>query len=150
MSKLTLDEFADKMDEIMPIVGREFLRRHVGDLCKGKITVQQLLIVDTLCREGETKMSDLARIMTVTTAAMTGTVERLVRYGYVERVFDPDDRRIIKIKLSQKGESFIAQINGRRRKANIKIFGQISSQDRENYLRILMQIKNILLNNIEE
>ena len=95
-------------------------------------------------------MSDLARIMTVTTAAMTGTVERLVRYGYVERVFDPDDRRIIKIKLSQKGESFIAQINGRRRKANIKIFGQISSQDRENYLRILMQIKNILLNNIEE
>jgi len=150
MSKLTIDEFADQMDEIMPIVGREFLRRHVGGLCKGKITLQQLLIIETLCRAGEIKMSDLARIMAVTTAAMTGIVERLVRYGYVERIFDPDDRRIIKIKLTKTGTDFIAKLNDRRRKAHIKIFGQISPQDREDYLRILTQIKNVLLNSGEE
>jgi len=150
MSKLTIDEFADQMDEIMPVVGREFLRRHLGDLCKGKITVQQLLIADTLCREGEIRMGDLARIMAVTTAAMTGMVERLVRYGYVERVSNPDDRRIIKVRLTRAGEDFIATLNARRRKAHIKIFGQISPQDREDYLRILTQIKNVLLNSGEE
>ena len=144
MSPMSLNEFADRLDEIIPILFREFSRRHIGDLCQGEITVQQLLIIDTLCREGEIKMSDLARIMVVTTAAMTGIVGRLVRCGYVERIFDPNDRRIIKVRLTKKGADFSSALNARRHKANIKIFEKISAKDREDYLRISAQIKDIL------
>jgi DNA-binding MarR family transcriptional regulator len=89
-------------------------------------------------------MTDMAHFMQVTTAAMTGLVDRLVRDGYLTRVYDPQDRRVIKIKLTLRGNGLIKKINDHRRKMVIKIFGQIPEADRQDYLRILMQIKEIL------
>jgi DNA-binding MarR family transcriptional regulator len=145
MSKLTLLEFADKMNEVMPVMLREFARRQANELYKGKITLPQLLILDFLHLHGESKMTPLAQFMNVSTAAMTGIVERLVRDGYVTRVFDFTDRRIIKVKLTSRGVDLVKKINGQRRDMVIKIFGRISEKDRQEYLRILVQIRDIVI-----
>lgn len=142
--QVPLSEFADKVSEIMPVIMKEFTKRQVNELCKGKITLPQFLILDILHREGETKMTALAHLMTVTTAAMTGIVDRLVRDGYVARSYDLEDRRIIKIKLTARGMELVKKINAERRQMTIKIFGRISEADRRDYLRILMRIKDIL------
>ncbi len=144
MLQLPLSEFADKMNEIMPVMIKEFARRQVNELYKGKITFPQFLILEFLHREGELKMTDLARFVNVTTAAMTGIVDRLSRDGYVSRVYDAQDRRIIKIRLTSKGNDLVKKINQQRREMVIKIFGKISEKDRQDYLRILMQIRDIL------
>ena len=89
-------------------------------------------------------MTDLARFMGVSTAAMTGIVDRLVRDGYAVRTFYPHDRRIIKVKLTTRGGELLRKVNQQRRQMLIKIFGRISETDRREYLRILMQIKDIL------
>jgi DNA-binding MarR family transcriptional regulator len=128
----------------MPVIAQGFARRHVKGFYRCRLTLPQILILDFLNQQGESKMTDMARFMRVTTAAMTGIVERLVRDGYCIRVYSPEDRRIIKIKLTSRGSVLIKQINEQRRKMVIKIFGQISEPDRQDYLRILMQIKEIL------
>ncbi len=144
MMKGTLLAFADKMNEIMPVIMQGFARRQVNELYKGKITLPQFLILDFLSRQGESKMTDMARFMQVTTAAMTGIVDRLVRDSYCIRVYDPRDRRIVKIKLTAKGNALVKKINTQKQQMVIKIFGNISEGDRRDYLRILMQIKEIL------
>ena len=90
-----MNEFADQINEIMPVVAREFWKKQGNDLDKNKITISQLLILNFLAKRGESKMSDLAHFMEVTTAAMTGIVDRLVRSGYVIRLPQTEDRRII-------------------------------------------------------
>jgi len=132
------------MNEIMPVIMREFARRQVNELYKGKITLPQFLALEFLHREGESKMSVLAYFMKVTTAAMTGIVERLVSGGYAGRVYEPRDRRIIKIRLTAKGNGLVKKINTQRQQMVINIFKKISEADRQEYLRILMQIKEIL------
>lgn len=144
MPQVSLLEFVDKMKEIIPIILREFARRQVNELYKGKITLPQFLILELLRREKESRMSDLAHFMRVTTAATTGIVERLVRDGYVVRVYEPQDRRIIKARLTAAGNGLVNKVNEQRRKMLIKIFGKLSGKDRGDYLRILMQIKDIL------
>ncbi len=144
MSDISLLEFADKMSQIMPEIIKGFARRQTNELYKGKITLPQFLILEVLNREGEQKMSALACIMGVSTAAVTGLVDRLVNYSYVVRVFDPGDRRIIRIKLTASGLSLVRKVNQQRRQMIISIFGKISDADRKDYLRILMQIKEIL------
>lgn len=146
MSVIALPEFADKLSAIMPVIMREFSKKIGSELYQGKITLPQFIILEFLHREGESKMTDLARFMSVTTAAMTGFVERLVRDGYVERVFDPGDRRVIIIKLTGKGAVLVKKVNAQRRSTVINIFGQISQAEREEYLKILTRIHNILLN----
>lgn len=144
MSTLSLSEFADKMSEIMPWIIKEFARRQTNDLYKGKITLPQFLILDFLARENEPKMTALAHFMHVTTAAMTGIIDRLVRDGYVLRGHDSKDRRIVKIRLTAKGAELVKKVYKQRRQMIIDIFGRISEADRQDYLRILKQIKEVL------
>ena len=144
MTGISITDFADKMERIMPEIMKGFIHRLHSDVFQGKVTLPQLLILDFLNRQGASKMTDLANYMKVTTAASTGIVQRLVLLGYVQREFDQKDRRIIKIKLSTKGIELLKKLIQQRRQMITKVFGQISEDDRGEYLRILMQVKEVL------
>ncbi len=143
--KVSLETFADKINDIMPVMIREFAKRQVNELSKGKITLPQLLILGFLEKSKETKMTDLAHFMSVSTAAMTGSIERLVKYGYTVRESEPGDRRVVKIKLTSKGKDIIKKINCQRRQMIIDIFAKVSEHDRSDYLRVLTKIEEMLL-----
>ena len=89
-------------------------------------------------------MTDLARFMTVSAAAMTGIMDRLVRDGYAARGYDTKDRRIIKAKLTLRGNDLVKRVGDQRKEMITNIFGKVSETDREDYLRILLKIKEIL------
>lgn len=142
MSNLTLTEFADRVGDIMPAISKEFLRNQAVEFYKSKVTFPQCFILETLSKNRELKMSELAKQMDVTTAAMTGLIDRLVRDGYVSRAHDPDDRRVINITLTAKGEKVVKMIQDHKREATVRLFGVLSAEDREEYLRLLTRIKD--------
>ncbi|MDD4955694.1 MAG: MarR family transcriptional regulator [Candidatus Omnitrophica bacterium] len=144
---LSVETFAGRLNEIMPVIVKEFTARFTKELHKNKITLPQFLVLEFLSRGGSSKMTELANFMNVTTAAMTGIVDRLVRDGYLKRVADCNDRRIIKVKLTDDGNVIVKKINERKRQMFIKVFGRISEEDRERYLTILKQIKDVLVEN---
>ena len=144
MGQVSILEFADRMNEVMPTIAREFVRRQADELYKGKISLPQFLVLEFLHKEGESKMTTLANFMDVTTAAMTGIIDRLVNYRYVIRIFDPNDRRVIKTKLTPKGAELVKRITQQRRRMIINIFGKITELERNDYLSILMRIRDIL------
>ena len=141
MSELTLGVFADQVGEIMPMIAREFFRRQETGFSKMKITLPQVVILDLLHKRGESSMTDLADILNVTTAAMTGIVDRLVRDGYVVRLYDPEDRRVVRAKLTAKGARTVTTIAVDRKRMIVEMFGKLSQDEREAYLRILTKIK---------
>jgi len=144
MSELSLPEFADRISHIMPLIMREFARRQMKELCNDRLTLSQFFILEFLYREGDSKMGYLARFMNVSTAAMTGIVERMVKEGYLRRIYDADDRRIIKVKLTERGHIMARKVNQQRRDMIIRIFGKLSCTDRTDYLRVLTQINQVL------
>ncbi|MFC1804841.1 MarR family winged helix-turn-helix transcriptional regulator [Candidatus Omnitrophota bacterium] len=144
MAEPSLTEFADRLNSVLPAVIKGFSQRQAVELYKGKITLPQFLVLDFLSQKNDSRMTDMANFMKVTTAAMTGIVGRLVKYGYVSRAFDADDRRIIKVRLTDKGSDLLRRINRQRRRMIIDIFSQISEKERQDYLGILMHIHQIL------
>lgn len=144
MLRLTLSEFSEKINEIMPLIIKEFVRRQENELCKGKITLPQFVILDFLLNKQVANMTEISRFMGVSTAAITGIVDRLVKYGYVARMPEPQDRRIIKIMLTSTGSSLAKKIIQQRRKTVMDIFGKVSESDRSEYLRILSRVHDIL------
>lgn len=137
MTDSALMEFADKVLEI----SRDFMKYYAEEAYKVKLTLSQIAILDILSRDKESNMSDLARSMNVTTAAITGIVDRLVRDGYVTRVSDPDDRRVIKIKLTSKGIAVVKSSLENKRHMITRIFGVLPKEERDEYLKILTRIK---------
>lgn len=141
---LPLSEFADRLNRIMPVIMKEFVRRNTADLFKVKVTLPQLLVLQFLSEQQEARMTDLAHFLRVSTAAVTGLVDRLVRSGHILRVFDQDDRRIIRIRLTAKGSELMRKINQQRRDMVIHVFGKITESERQDYLRILTRIHKVL------
>lgn len=140
MTNNALMEFADKVLEI----SRDFMRYYAEEAYKVKLTLSQIAIMDILSRNKESNMSDMAHFMNVTTAAMTGIVDRLVRDGYVARTSDPDDRRVINIKLTGKGISAVKSLLEQKKRMITKMFGALSEKERTAYLKILIRIQDSL------
>jgi Transcriptional regulators len=144
MPDLTLSDFANKIDDVMPTVMKGFAKMQTNELFKGKITLPQFFVLNHLDKHDESKMNELAKVMDVTTAAATGIVDRLVRYGYIMRVYDPKDRRVINVKLTQKGSELVKKIGRQRNEVTREVFGKISKEERENYLAIMLHIRDVL------
>ncbi|MFA6142815.1 MAG: MarR family transcriptional regulator [Candidatus Omnitrophota bacterium] len=136
----SISEFADKVSALMQVISKEFFKRQSGDFYKMKITMPQFVVLDVLNKGGVSRMSDLAHTLNVTTAAITGIVDRLVRGGYILRVNDPGDRRIVKVKLTAKGTAIAQKIVDHRKNMMKDMFGVISQEEREEYLKILTHI----------
>jgi len=145
MSQISLEEFAHKLHEVMPTIMRQFAKRQQNELYTGKITLPQFLVLDYLDSQGASRMTDLAHFMEVTTAATTGIIERLVKSGYVRRIFDTGDRRIIKIELTAKGEGLTKKINQQRHRMIMKTFSKISGKERQDYMRMFSRLHDILV-----
>ena len=79
-------------------------------LFASQLTMPQLKILLLLYRLGDTSGRELAGLMGVSLATMSGMVDRLVAHDLVTRAEDPHDRRVRRITLSTTGSRMIADI----------------------------------------
>lgn len=89
-------------------VSEAFDRVHAGhNISKGRFGVLMLLNHDP---ENPVNPADLADRANVTRATMTGLVDTLERDGFVKREHAPDDRRMMLVRLTPVGTSFIDKV----------------------------------------
>jgi len=85
--------------ELIPILPTEWLQLD--------LTMSQLKVVLLLFMTGSVRMSDIASALGVSLATATGVVDRLVERDIVLRESQPEDRRVVLCRLSEKGQKLI-------------------------------------------
>lgn len=80
------------------------------DLLTLDITMPQMKIMLVLYVNGPTRMSDIAAELDVTLPTATSLVDRLVDKNYVLRESLPEDRRVVRCRLSETGQEAISRI----------------------------------------
>ncbi len=85
--------------ELIPILPIEWLQLD--------LTMPQLKVVLLLFLNGPVRMSDIASALGVSLATATGVVDRLVERDIVLRESQPEDRRVVLCRLSEKGQKMI-------------------------------------------
>lgn len=144
MSEMTIAEFADRVGSVMSVIMRSFLKQQTSKFYQMKVTIPQFAVLNFLSAEGEHKMTDMAKFMNVSTAAITGIIDRLAKSGYVVRKHDSNDRRIVRVRLTSNGSDLVKKSFQQRRQMIMDMFGKITQKEREDYLRILTRIKEHL------
>ena len=141
----SINEFAKEMSVLMPRLVRSFLAKQTTMIKKsGDITIPQIAILHLLKDLTKCKMTEIAKFLHVTTSAATGVVDRMVKSGLLKRVRVAGDRRIINIKLTQKGKKTINAIFKDRQKMMIEIFKHFTPKEREAYLNTIKKMYDIL------
>ena len=87
-----------------------FVRDRPDPLFETPLTMQQLKILMLLHRFGDTSGRELAGLLHVSLATLSGIIDRLVAHEWVTRAEDPHDRRVRRISLSPAGKEMIDKI----------------------------------------
>lgn len=67
------------------------------------LSVNDLHIMHIISLKKDITISQIAKMMTVSKAALTGNIDKLERLGYIERVPSKTDRRVTNIAFTRRG-----------------------------------------------
>jgi DNA-binding MarR family transcriptional regulator len=93
------------------------------------LTVPQLKSLFYVSRHGRVNLSGLASGIRVTPANVTGIADRLVEQELLTRLPDADDRRVLWLRLTEKGEALVANLREVRASEMRKILDRLSTEN---------------------
>jgi DNA-binding MarR family transcriptional regulator len=79
------------------------------------LTIAQLKSLFFISNQGSTNLGNLAEALGVTPTNMTGIVDRLVKKGLVSRTENPEDRRMLSLRVTAEGEELVARLRQKRK-----------------------------------
>jgi len=98
------------------------------------VTISQCHAIVEIGRSGEVSLSELAELLALDKSTMSRTINNLVEDGLVIRELHPEDRRYVKIKLTDKGIKIFKNIEESMDRYYKAIFNSIPEDKREQVL----------------
>jgi len=93
---------------------------------------------------GPVRMSELGRHMEISKPYMTCIVDMLIDEGLVERVYDPRDRRVVKIRITGAGRDVLREFTEAVRASIVRRLSSLSSEDVSSLLESMQDANRIL------
>ena len=89
----------------------KFIRDRIKSLgLKHQLSSIHLWTLKFMYEKGDLSMSEITAFLNISAPSTTSFVDGLIKGGLVERLFDENDRRIIKIRLTAKGKEVYKSI----------------------------------------
>lgn len=103
--------------------------RTVDSWVKLSLTNAQLRSLFYISRHGKLNLSGLAAGIHVTPANVTGIADRLLEQGLLTRTPDPTDRRVLWLKVTEAGETLLANLREGRASEMRRILERLSDKE---------------------
>ena len=106
------------------------IRRHSADAWMNlNLTVPQIKTLFFVSNQRDTNPTKLATALQVTPPNVTGIVDRLVEQGLMTRQDNPEDRRALVLRITEKGESILSDLRERRTSIMREILDYLSAKE---------------------
>ncbi|MEW6522372.1 MAG: MarR family transcriptional regulator [Bacillota bacterium] len=122
--------------EVTRWLGRELADR----LAAEGVTPAQFFLMHQIGENDSLTVSDAARMMGVTLSAVTLLADRLHAAGWLARHRDEQDRRIVRMTLTETGVAKLAQLESRRTDLMRQCLACLSQEDMERLLEIFTRL----------
>jgi len=104
------------------------------------LSISEMHVIDSIGMNKERTMSDTAKDLKVTSGTLTTAVDNLIKKGYVERRRSVEDRRVVKIKLTQKGADAFKLHEDFHKDLVISALQELDSNEEELLIKVLSNI----------
>jgi DNA-binding MarR family transcriptional regulator len=96
-------------------------------LVRQGVSMAHLHLMSMLDRHGELPMSRVAELLGVSDSNATGLIDRMEEHGFVERGRHPDDRRVVLVRVSDRGRQILADVEILRDDLIVRILGRLDT-----------------------
>lgn len=104
-------------------------------------------ILFTLMKHGTLSQKDLASNLHIKAPSVTASLQKMEQKGLIERKIDEDDKRIIRIEITRKGEELLTRLHGMSSEMQEMLCKGMTEEEIETYKRLLLQsFKNLTEN----
>lgn len=138
--KRTAAEFEDLIRKIARIMNK----RLRNSLRNSTITPPQLAGLVYVYRDTGMTIGDLCDKMFLACSTVSGLVDRLEKMGLMERYRDETDRRVVRLKLTEKGTECTEEILEERREKLMKDLEMVSVDQQKELIGSLNQLLEIM------
>jgi len=114
------------------------------------LTGPQLTVVKLLESLGDLSLSSLSERIRAQNSTVTGIIDRMEREGLVVRERSKNDRRVVLIRLSEKGAELAREIQVEPMEIFRKALLALDREDVEHLLRILHKVQRRVVGLVEE
>lgn len=104
-----MDHKLSQVNDYLVTVFNDILTIEETELQKGEfddLSVKEMHTIDAIGLHGEKTSSEVAKELSVTVGTLTVAINNLEKKGYVERLRNDKDRRIVRLKLTNRGRLF--------------------------------------------
>lgn len=109
-----------------------------------QISPKQFILLRVLHQNGRSSVSELAAILKQSNSATTIALNRLVKAGFIERIRDEQDRRVVWVTLSEKAIPLIEGLLCRRRILMEKLLENLCDDELEQFTHFLRKMKQCM------
>lgn len=131
-----MSEEAEKLLANFTQLDKLILQQSQRSLEEHQATVLQFSVLSYIKEHSLVQMGKLADDLRMSISSATQLVERLAKMNYIERTIDPEDRRIVKIALTEEGKKHYVSIRKDILSEMERVFANIPEKDRKELLRI--------------
>ncbi|MBZ2167107.1 MarR family winged helix-turn-helix transcriptional regulator [Methanobacterium spitsbergense] len=143
MDEERLNKMVDELYLFFPLFKKK-LFKHKKKLKQNSMPHSYYHILKVLKKRGELPMSEIGRMVYISKSNMTSLIDKLVENGLAERLPDKNDRRVINIALTERGNDLLREW---RKHSNNEIkmnLSTLSDDDLEKFYESVKNIKIIL------
>lgn len=146
MSKKSgLDSFAAEIQQLMPAFLGAMIRRERNAISQGIITLPQFLGLSFLRTNPGSPVKDFAETLGLQLSSASGLLDRMAKLGLLKRTHSTEDRRVVLLTLTLKGEQMVDEIMKQKRQSIAEIFAPLSPEERTVYLTLMQTVTGRLL-----
>lgn len=114
------------------------------DAIRGELSLHQLRLLLIVAERGRPRCSEVADALAVSASAVTHAADRLVDAGYLERVADPANRRVVELGLTGAGDDLVDSVLAWRRAELGRVLGRLDPGERTEVLHGLSRFTTAL------
>ena len=131
---------AERLSHIVLEMQRCFLLHLSKELAPGNVSFSQFFLLTYLDRKEVLTMTAIAQKMGHTTAAASGLVARLENLDYVMRSIARDDRRKVRVCITQTGSALVRRIREEMVGNLMKIMEHLSPEEQKAWVHVYGKI----------
>lgn len=132
----------EELDRVFVEMARYFLSQWLEE--EEQISPKQFILLRVLHQRGRSTVSELASILKQSNSATTIALNRLVKAGYVDRIRDEQDRRVVWVALSNMAIPLMEKLLARRRVLLGKLLENLSDEEIKQFTHFLVKMKQCL------
>jgi len=109
----------------------------IDGLTRSEYELLVMLVMSTKDGKGAFTVTEISNLLQVTPAGVTHLINPLEEAGYIERLPDPHDRRIVRIGLTEKGTQTAETLISEVRENLIGLVNHLGEEDSKTLIRLM-------------